>query len=387
MEGVGLQVKSHTKRRKQPAKHSAKGSVCHQFPSVIWQEIARFSISSLKQWISLSRVNTTLHRALQHPRVLAHCKIYLMNPLHVPKLSVGVHHLSMCFTPLMGAALESTPNLFGRLTNLQYLDLSSTNITTLQHLPALPSLRTLVLRQCSALRSLSALPRWPSLTHLDVQQSTAAWDSLGIILTMPKLAWLSFNRCHLVDGDMDQSVPCHTLTSLDLSFAELTNTGLNHLAMLPNLDMLILSHVYDITHVGALGSLTKLRTLYLDGCASLVDISSLVCLHALQLLNLYKCVGVTDLTPLSGLLSLQSLVFGHSPIHDLTPLSSLHQLRSLGLSGCKYVSQLDAVEGLPLEYLDITDCQPSLRTQALSRGNAKAKNGSQKNSIFTFVRT
>jgi len=364
-----------------------KSSVCCEFPLVIWQEIASFAVGSLKQWIAMSHVNRTLHQAMQHPRVLSHCKIYLTNALYLSKLNASVRRLSMAFAPLMNATLETRPNLFDRLTSLQYLDLSSTNITTLRHLQALPNLHTLVLRSCSALRSLSDLPRWPSLTRLDAQQSTVAWNSLGVVLGMPKLSWLSFNRCHLQDGDMDQCVPCNTLTSLDLSFAELTDAGLNCLAMLPNLDMLNLSHLESITHVGALASLTKLRTLYLDGCISLVDISALACLDQLQLLNMYKCVNVTTLAPLSGLSSLQSLTFGHCRIHDLTPLSTLRQLRRLGLNACKLLSNLDAVEGLQLDYLDVTDCKPNLRTQALSRPNTKLDPRSQCNSVFIIVPT
>ena len=368
-----------------PGSKDLVSSSAGRFPVVIWQEIARFAVGSLRQWISLSHVNKTVHQAMQHPRVLSHCKIYLHNALHAQKLNVGVRRLSLAFAPLLDSTLAVTPHILDRLPNLQYLDLSSTNITTLQHLQALPNLLTLVLRQCSALRSLSELRRWPSLTHLDVQQSMPWRGSLEVICALPKLEWLSFNRCHLADEDMDQFVPCHTLTSLDLSFAELTNKGLSHLAMLPNLEVLILSHMSAITHVGPLSSLTKLRTLYLDGCTSLWDIAAIACLRQLTMLNMLKCVNVIDLAPLSGLTRLQSLVVGHSRIHDLTPLSSLHQLRSLGLNGCKHVSYLDALENLPLEYLDLTDCNPSLRAQALARGNVQGE--AQNRNVFTFVRT
>lgn len=332
-------------------------SLCYQFPLDIWQEIGQFYIRSLPQWATLSRINKTFHRAMQHPRVLSHCTVYLQNARHMSKLNAKVHRLSLCFATLLDSTLSA--NLFEVVGQLTYLDLSCTNISTLAYIGSLPNLRTLILQHCSELKSVDDLPRWPALTHLDFQRSPAVCHNLHILLKVPNLAVLDLGKCKLFDSDM-HPFPS-SLRHLDLSFASVTDVGLQHLGTLQSLTYLNLSHVEFITHVQALHDLTKLRTLHLDWCASLVDITGLSRLHQLQSLNLHQCHSLTDFEALSALYSLHSLMLGYTRIKDLSPLSTMFKLQRLVLLGCFQILCLSPVADLPLEYLDLTGCQPNLR--------------------------
>jgi Leucine-rich repeat (LRR) protein len=273
------------------------------------------------------------------------------------KLNAKVHRLSLCFATLLDSTLSA--NLFEVVGQLTYLDLSCTNISTLAYIGSLPNLRTLILQHCSELKSVDDLPRWPALTHLDFQRSPAVCHNLHILLKVPNLAVLDLGKCKLFDSDM-HPFPS-SLRHLDLSFASVTDVGLQHLGTLQSLTYLNLSHVEFITHVQALHDLTKLRTLHLDWCASLVDITGLSRLHQLQSLNLHQCHSLTDFEALSALYSLHSLMLGYTRIKDLSPLSTMFKLQRLVLLGCFQILCLSPVADLPLEYLDLTGCQPNLR--------------------------
>jgi Leucine-rich repeat (LRR) protein len=88
-------------------------------------------------------------------------------------------------------------------------------------------------------------------------------------------------------------------------------------------------------------------------CGEIRDLSPLP--STLEILRLADCASLSDLRPLANMKSLQSVSLrGSSRIHDIAPITQL-PIKSLFLSG-KQVSDLNVLRALPLESLQLSDC-------------------------------
>lgn len=93
--------------------------------------------------------------------------------------------------------------------------------------------------------------------------------------------------------------------------------------------------------------------------ADVTNISPLAVLTELRSLNLLNNLDLTDITPLAKLPKLAELNLSGTLVKSVKPLSALTELRSLVLD-CGELRDIAPLEGLPIEYLDVSCAYKSL---------------------------
>lgn len=93
--------------------------------------------------------------------------------------------------------------------------------------------------------------------------------------------------------------------------------------------------------------------------SDVIDISPLAALTELRSLNLLNNLDLTDIKPLESLSKLETLNLSGTLVKSIKPLSKLSELRSLVLD-CEKLRDITPLEGLPLEYLDVSCAYKSL---------------------------
>lgn len=93
--------------------------------------------------------------------------------------------------------------------------------------------------------------------------------------------------------------------------------------------------------------------------ANVTDVSPLAVLTELRSLNLLNNLDLTDITPLAKLPKLVELNLSGTLVKSIKPLSALTELRSLVLD-CEELRDISPLEGLPIEYLDVSCAYKSL---------------------------
>lgn len=94
--------------------------------------------------------------------------------------------------------------------------------------------------------------------------------------------------------------------------------------------------------------------------SDVIDISPLAALTELRSLNLLNNLDLTDIKPLERLSKLETLDLSGTLVKSVKPLSKLSELRSLVLD-CEKLRDITPLEGLPLEYLDVSCAYKNLR--------------------------
>lgn len=94
--------------------------------------------------------------------------------------------------------------------------------------------------------------------------------------------------------------------------------------------------------------------------SDVIDISPLAALTELRSLNLLNNLDLTDIKPLERLSKLETLDLSGTLVKSVKPLSKLSELRSLVLD-CEKLRDIKPLEGLPLEYLDVSCAYKNLR--------------------------
>lgn len=94
--------------------------------------------------------------------------------------------------------------------------------------------------------------------------------------------------------------------------------------------------------------------------ADVTDISPLAALTELRSLNLLNNLDLTDIKPLERLRRLETLDLSGTSVRSVKPLSKLPELCSLVLD-CEKLRDITPLEGLPLEYLDVSCAHKNLR--------------------------
>ena len=221
-----------------------------------------------------------------------------------------------------------------KLTSLQSLDLSGCNrISDLERLAGLTSLQSIALSGCAQISDLQPLAGLTALQSLDLSGCEQISD-LQPLARLTLLQALNLSRCRQI-GDLQPLVKVTSLQSLDLS-------GCN-----------------QISDLQPLAGLTSLQSLDLSGCKQISDLQPLTGFISLQSLSLSECEQIGDLQPLVKLTSLQSLSLSECElISDLQPLAKLTSLQSLDLSGCKQISDLQPLAELTsLQRLHLNQCE------------------------------
>jgi Leucine-rich repeat (LRR) protein len=209
------------------------------------------------------------------------------------------------------------------LRNLEYLYLSSNEITDLTPLSNLIKLKTLHLHgnRVSDLSPLSALI---NLETLDlVVNQIRELDSLANLTKLQQL--------YLFKNYISDIRPLSSLVELKVLLLQDNQiTDISALSNLTNLHTLVLVG-NQIRDISPLANLTNLESLYLNG-NKISDLPPLEGLTSLSNLGL-SWNQINDISALSSLTSLKSLYLQYNQISDVSPLASLVNLKSLYLYG------------------------------------------------------
>lgn len=237
-------------------------------------------------------------------------------------------------------------------------------------IPGLKHLRHLVDLECwfpEGYGRLDFVAGLPGLAALDLA------DASGYDL--PSLAGTRLTRLTLSESSFSESVDLtpladvRGLTSVD---ARITTHGWTALAELPELAQLHLSSIDEPTRLAELGTLRRLKTLWLSYAHSLTELAPLARLTAPASLTLEGFADLADITLLGRWAAdLHELRLDDCPRVDLSPIAELVQLRVLelsevGLHDLAMVAGLHELQELRLRAVDNTlDLTPLAGLRAL----------------------
>ncbi|MDH5328130.1 MAG: leucine-rich repeat domain-containing protein, partial [Gammaproteobacteria bacterium] len=257
------------------------------------------------------------------------------------------------------ASLTTTElgDIAAAVPGLTYLNISSNSITDVSNLSGLVSLESLDLTAATGtgITSPSGIVGLSSLTGLIELRlgSNQLTDIVGLsTLTNLQRLYLHSNQI----GDVSGLSVLSSLRHLDLSSnslpASLSSTGLGNLTQLTSLALGGNVNVNDISvfNTGFTG-LTDLRLYNIQANTDLTPLGSLVNLNTLDLSS--PNGGVFNISPLSNLTLLSWLKLERC-VDDISALASLSNLAQLSLSGNAGLSNLSALSGKDLLYLDFT---------------------------------
>jgi Leucine-rich repeat (LRR) protein len=271
-----------------------------------------------------------------------------------------VRHLS-----LSSSAISDISRLED-LTDLLYLDISGTGVTSLCSLTGLKSLQTLILCK-TPVSDLVPLSELTSLQWLDVGGTCV--NDLSPLARLVSLKELNCWGTKVSDlsplGELialqDLSLDWTPIVNLDplkamvslrrFNLRETKVMDLSPLAGLISLQELDLAGTH-ITDLGPLLGITSLRYLNLAG-TEVRDFRDLAKLTSLQHLDLTE-TKITNLKPLAELTSLKSLNLGFARINDLSPLAGLASLlylvlREINVTDLSPLSGINSLKFLRLE--------------------------------------
>lgn len=111
--------------------------------------------------------------------------------------------------------------------------------------------------------------------------------------------------------------------------------------------------------LAALGSLSKLKRVYLNGCWQVSDFTPFQQATQLESLNMFECAHLTDLKWLVPLERLQWLdLLGCTRLESIAPLSSKRSLKHLSLTQLPALTRADELAALQeLESLTLSECR------------------------------
>jgi len=184
-------------------------------------------------------------------------------------LATGLRTLDLSDCPLdLDAGLDG----FEKLLALESLDLSDTSVSSegLRHLVLCDRLAALDLSRCAKLdgTALALLATLRGLTHLEASRLPLRDAELTHLGRMKLLRALDIDQTPITEAVAIAIARCRDLEQLSLSFCNVTDECLAHLATLPNLAELDLAGNDDITDDGLarLGAAQSLRRIDLNVC-------------------------------------------------------------------------------------------------------------------------
>lgn len=235
---------------------------------------------------------------------------------------------------LIGYRISSLPSQLAALTDLCYFSCALTQVSNLDPLKTLNSLREV---DCSGTR-VNELTPLAGLRLQSLKCSGTPVNDLGPLKEHVGLRLLDCSGTPVADLG-----PLRNLAGLQaLNCFGTRVSGLEALHALNELLVLNCSGTL-VTDLGPLKDVVSLQEL---NCAG-TQVSSLAPLAKLTNLRKLSCTGTTvaDLSPLKSLTSLQWLDFGRTPVCDLAPLSALPALTMVVCSATQ-VRDLEPLRGL-----------------------------------------
>lgn len=270
------------------------------------------------------------------------------------------------------------------LIHLQKLDLRETRVDNLKPLDKLVEMRELYLRG-NPIENLDPLINLIRLQRADVIGMPVT--NIQPLANLRELQYLDLTETQISDiselksltrlqtlclcgtrvAKIDGLAPLTGLKYLDLSGLDISDaTPLKVLADLHHLDLC----KTRVTDLEPLKDLHSLRVLYLE-CTRIKDLTPLQNLTKLQKLRLAE-TKITDVTPLRSLTGLQELRLATTEIKDLEPLQGLTNLRVLYLEGTpvddiRTLAALSNLQELHLADTQVTDLTPLQDLENLRR--------------------
>jgi Leucine-rich repeat (LRR) protein len=121
--------------------------------------------------------------------------------------------------------------------------------------------------------------------------------------------------------------------------------------------------------ISALGQMTELRILRLNGSSGITDVAPLAKLSALQLLDLEN-TQIAEIEPLAKLSALQTINLSGTKVRDLNPLEKLFALQSIDLSRTQIsdlepLVNLTTLKALYLNNTRVSDLKPLAKLSTL----------------------
>lgn len=249
------------------------------------------------------------------------------------------------------------------LSNLKVLDINSTEVTTLTEVAKLSKLENLNIYD-TKIHDLSPLSGMTSLKELNI--SRVCYNELidiSPIYNLSGLETLNLDTCSISDVDFLKNMSGMTsLKSLNLSSVRCGGTnsvdnGLKNLSGIENLtnleELTITGYTEDI---GLLGSLTKMKNLYMTS-TKLDNIEPLKCMTQMEELTI-KCDNVSDISMLSGMTGMKKLEIQAKNVGSIDALKGMTQMEELNMSFCKSVTDISPISGMTgLKKLNLLGCE------------------------------
>lgn len=133
-----------------------------------------------------------------------------------------------------------------------------------------------------------------------------------------------------------------TITELDLSDRELTNSQISNLRHLKSLKYLNLKDNY-ITDLSCLSGLTQMESLHFTN-NNVTDASFMKDMNDLREISAEN-TGISDISVLRGKTKLESVFFGDSYVTDITPIMDSRGLKYVGFNEAQ-IPDINALEGM-----------------------------------------
>jgi Leucine-rich repeat (LRR) protein len=203
--------------------------------------------------------------------------------------------------------------------------------------PSLVDCRLHIDRPVSALdsRSLSCLRRSTVLKFHDIDNA-----SLQGLEEIPSLVQLDLESTGV--DDVRSLAGCRALKDLSLMASLVTDVGIIGLERIATLEVLNLTHCYDITSVTSLRHCTALRKLNLDStCVTDAGIAGLECIAPLTKLSLDGCTLITSVSSLRHSPSLQELDISNTAVTAAGSMG-LDEISTLQCLNARGSTKLDA---------------------------------------------
>ncbi len=240
-------------------------------------------------------------------------------------------------------------NILSSLHFLEHLDITCTNVASIEPLAGLTKLKSLNLSQ-SEVTSIKPLANLINLNSLNISYTKIS--SIETISRLTKLSSLNLSFTSITSIE-----PLAELVKLkSLGLARTNINSIEPLSRLRNLEFLSLFST-DIRSIEPISGLTNLSSLNLFD-SDITSIEPIIKLTNLESLNLSN-TNISSIEPLSALIKLSTLDLKETKIGSIDSLSGLTNLNTLNLADTK-IASIEPLAGLiNLCKLDLSNTQVS----------------------------
>ena len=341
-------------------------------PEDLFCHIMSFCDRKMNGLTSLHLVSRSVRHAMRSVAMLSTLSFDLRHPVNVLQLGTlaadvqkvrfkscsGLHTLQ--FTPKLRLLDVSYCNFLKSdnfncvrsLSMLQTLNVSGSQLTNLDVLAGMKSIRHLYASNCNHLTS---LPAMPDLQTLNIDCCLKLED-LTTLSEMTTLTWLSMSgraSAHKVLATLPDSLVCLSLTYCR-SLVDVQLRPFKRLVNLTHLDLSGCQQLESLNNVACLTQLVELRASFCDALCNVKGLSGLTSLRKFSAPHSPLCTdGELNL---SGLVALEELDVSSSSLVKLSFPHLLPNLHTLQASYCPLLQHLAGIDNAPrLRTVNLSD--------------------------------